>query len=231
MHGIIHWAARLWSIPALCLGFVIAIGPLAFATNRWNGLAFLNSISGIIFVAALVVAWRHELGGGLVALFALLVWTIWITLLANLPFATESFLVWPPAILFVLAAFFDAVEPAPTTLTTAETESAKTTKTCGVLTVPHTKLGWYALGLTACSLVFMRLFWMQAGIPRDRSTFFSDPVNAICLIGIFACPLVGSVLAFIDILRKRERSWTLIPVIVLGPVALLWILAALFGNP
>ena len=236
-HPLIHWTARLLSIPAIMLGFFIAVGPVVPWTTHFSGLEFLSSLIGLIYSIALVLAWRHELGGGVVALGSLAVWSLWNFVMAEArPFSAESLLVWPPALLFVCAALYDAKTPVapastPDQRSAPEAPSSKPEESSSLLAVPHTSLGWWALGLTACMLVFMRLFWLQSEIPRDRSTFFADPINAVCLIGIFACPLIGSVLAAIDMIRKRERSWTLIPVLVLGPVAVLWILGAIFGNP
>jgi hypothetical protein len=84
----------------------------------------------------------------------------------------------------------------------------------------------------ACFFVFMRLFWHQAVRPgRDRSTFFSDPINAACLIGALISPIAGSIVALVAIIWKRERSLLLVPVLLLGLFALLWTLGAVFGNP
>lgn len=237
LRALIHWAARLWSIPAIMLGFFIAVGPVVPWTTHFSRLEFLNSFIGLIFAIALVLAWRHELGGGVVALGSVTIWALWNLVMAEArPFSIESLLVWPPAFLFVWSAMLAAKQAvAEASIAelqpSAEEQPREAEQPSALLAVPHTSLGWWALGLAASMLVFMRLFWLQSEVPRDRSTFFSDPFNAICLIGIFVCPLIGSVLAAIDMIRKRERSWTLIPVLVLGPVAVLWILGAIFGNP
>jgi hypothetical protein len=39
------------------------------------------------------------------------------------------------------------------------------------------------------------------------------------------------ILALVAIIWKRERSWMILPVLLLGVFALLWALAALSGNP
>ena len=79
----------------------------------------------------------------------------------------------------------------------------------------------------------MRLFWLQAFRPgRDRSTFFSDPINAGCLIGAFGSPIVGMIVAWVAIIWKRERLAPSAGDLVPGPLALPWALAALGGgNP
>ena len=98
--------------------------------------------------------------------------------------------------------------------------------------LPRTGLGWWAVWVALGFFVFMTLFWQQAGRPgRDRSTFFSDPVNAACLIGAFGSALVAMLLALLSILWKRDRSWVFIPVILSGLNALMWTLGALGGNP
>ncbi len=98
--------------------------------------------------------------------------------------------------------------------------------------LPRTALGWWSVWVAFGFFVFMTLFWQQAGQPgRNRSTFFSDPVNAACLIGAFGSALIAMLLAVTAMLWKRERSWVFIPVILSGLHALLWTLAALGGNP
>ena len=125
-----------------------------------------------------------------------------------------------PAILFVIASW------SPTTV-----ETAPTVKPQRFFGLPRSSLAWASILIATGFFVFMRLFWMQAGSPgRDRSTFFSDPINAGCLIGAFGAPIVGMVLTLVAIIWKRERSWMLIPVILLGVFSLLWALGILFGN-
>ena len=99
--------------------------------------------------------------------------------------------------------------------------------------LPRTALGWWSVWVAVGFFVFMALFWQQAGQPgRDRSTFFSDPVNAGCLIGAAASALAGMVLAVVAIVWKRERSWAFVPVVLSGLNALMWTVAALSGgNP
>ena len=96
--------------------------------------------------------------------------------------------------------------------------------------LPSTSLGWWALLIGTGFFVFMRLFWMQANSPgRDRSTFFSDPINACCLIGAFAFPIVGMIVAAVAMVWKRERSIFLVPLLLLGLFALLWAIAVALG--
>ncbi len=99
--------------------------------------------------------------------------------------------------------------------------------------LPRSALGWWSVWVAFGFFVFMTLFWQQAGRPgRDRSTFFSDPVNAACLIGAFGSALVGMLLAVVAMVWKRERSWAMYPVILSGLHALIWTVAALGGgNP
>lgn len=111
-----------------------------------------------------------------------------------------------------------------------EGRQTKPTKPRRFLALPRTELGWWALLIGTGFFLFMRLFWMQSGSPgRDRSTFFSDPINAGCLIGAFGSPIVGMILALVAIIWKRERSALLVPLLLLGLFALLWALAVLSG--
>jgi hypothetical protein len=96
--------------------------------------------------------------------------------------------------------------------------------------LPGTTLGWWSLVIGTGFFVFMRLFWMQALSPgHDRSTFFSDPINAACLIGAFGSAIIGMLLALAAIIWKRERSFFFLPLLLVGIFALLWAVAVMSG--
>jgi uncharacterized membrane protein YidH (DUF202 family) len=110
------------------------------------------------------------------------------------------------------------------------TPQVRVRKPAGFLSLPRTALGWAAVGFALAHFLFMLLFRQQAGQPgRDRSTFFSDPVNAALLIAAFAAPITGAALALVAMALKRERSFLLIPVLLMGLAALLWSLGVLLG--
>ena len=56
---------------------------------------------------------------------------------------------------------------------------------------PHTKLGWWAVGLAAASIVLM-LAWSIL------------PGGAMLS---FLCGLAGGIIALIAVIRQQERSW------------------------
>ena len=89
------------------------------------------------------------------------------------------------------------------------------------LALPRTGLGWWSVGLAAGFFVFMCLFFLQVHSPgRDRSTFFSDPINALLLIGASASGIGGGLVALFAVFLKRERSFILVPIVLLGLLVL-----------
>ena len=99
------------------------------------------------------------------------------------------------------------------------------------LALPRTGLGWWSVGLAAGFFVFMCLFFLQVHSPgRDRSTFFSDPINALLLIGASASGIGGGVVALFGVFLKRERSFILVPIVLLGLFVLLFTLGEVGGH-
>jgi cytochrome bd-type quinol oxidase subunit 2 len=98
------------------------------------------------------------------------------------------------------------------------------------LGLPRTRLGWAAFAFATAHFLFMALFWLQARIPgRDRSTFFSDPINAACLIAACASPIVGAALAVAAMRLNHERPFILVVIVMMGLLALLWSLGVMLG--
>ena len=66
---------------------------------------------------------------------------------------------------------------------------------------PHTKLGWWAVGLAAASIVLLFAWSILPG-----GAWLS-----------FICGLAGGIIALIAIIRQQERSWlvwlTLLPML------------------
>jgi len=218
---IVRWTARLWTVPLIATTYLLAaqafISPRFRAPDRVVGL-FATPFA-MAFAVAFVIAWRWERIGGWLGLISEAAFHIWVAIRWRSPgIGLVDLLFLPPALLFLLAAALDG----------------KTQEPGGrrFFAVPRTDLGWVSILAATGFFVFLRLFWMQAFSPgRNRSTFFSDPINAACLIGAFGTPIVGMILALVAIIWKHERSWMLSPVILLGVFGLLWALAAAFGNP
>jgi hypothetical protein len=187
------------------------------------------------FAVAFVVAWRWERVGGWIALVSAVAFKAWFTIRwGHLAVGAFGLLFWPPTILFLVSSsLHKAVVKAQTPESNAASTQTTPKKPRRFFALPRTSLGWSSILIATGFFVFMRLFWMQAGSPgRDRSTFFSDPINASCLIGALGSPIVGMIVALVAIIGKRERSLLLVPVILLGLLALPWVLAGIFGgNP
>jgi hypothetical protein len=66
---------------------------------------------------------------------------------------------------------------------------------------PHTKLGWWAVGLAVASIVLLFAWSILPG-----GAWFS-----------FICGLAGGIIALVAIIRQQERSWlvwlTLLPML------------------
>ena len=60
-----------------------------------------------------------------------------------------------------------------------------------ILERPHTKLGWWAVGLAAASFVLMLAWSILPG-----GAWLS-----------FLCGLAGGIVALIAVIRQQERSW------------------------
>jgi hypothetical protein len=76
--------------------------------------------------------------------------------------------------------------------------------------IPHTKFGWWSVGLAVASIVLI-LSWSIL------------PVGAI--FG-FLCGFVGGIFALIAVIRQNERSW----LVFLSILPLLWVLIFILGE-
>jgi hypothetical protein len=229
----VHWTGRLWSLPLITATFLLAAGPfLPLTLHPGRAFLLLSSPFAMALAIALVLAWRWEATGGWIALALGVVLLGWATFrsghLALPPFVV---LFWGPAILFLLSwSLHRPVGSQQLTEPGRDGASASRPKRQGFLAMPSSRLGWWALVIGTGFFLFMRLFWMQANNPgRDRSTFFSDPVNAGCLIGAFGSSIAGMVMAWVAIIWKRERSLLLVPLLLLGVFTLLWAIALMSG--
>jgi hypothetical protein len=233
---LVRLIARLWSIPLIVVTFLLAAGPFFPWQSIIKGHPWLFALSSpyaMVFAVAFVVAWRWECVGGWIALVSAVVFQVSFAIrLGHLELSLVDLLVWPPAILFLLSSVLHGTSGAKVQTQEPDVDGnpppQKTPRRFFAL--PRTSLGWWSMLIATGFFVFMRLFWLQAYSPgRDRSTFFSDPINACCLIGAFSSPIIGTIVALIAIIWKRERSLLLIPVLLLGLFALLWTLAVLSG--
>jgi hypothetical protein len=215
--------------------FLLAVGPfvrLPFNTAGNLFIGALSSLYAMAFAVALVVAWRYESVGGWMALVVAVAFKVWFAIQwRHLPLGAFDLLLLPPALLFLLSSSLHGViGKAQTPEPHVDGNPTPQTKPRRFFALPRTSLGWWSLLIGTGFFLFMRLFWMQANSPgRDRSTFFSDPINAGCLIGAFAAPIVGMIVAWVAIIWNRERSLLLVPLLLLGLFALLWALAVMSG--
>ena len=233
VEGIVRWTARLWSIPIVAITFSLAAGPLIrLPPNLGNLVISLSSLSAMAFALAFVVAWHWERVGGWLALGFGVSLMVWFTIRLRHPALSPlDLLLWPPALLFLVSGYLQraAVTTQPSG-PDRDSASAPQKRRGRFFALPATSLGWWSLVIGAGFFVCMRLFWMQAGSPgRDRSTFFSDPINAACLIGAFGSAIVGMIVALVAIIWKRERSFFFVPLLLLGLFALLWAVAVMSG--
>ena len=231
---LVRWIARLWSLPVIAVTFLLAAGPFApWRPNiGGNAFMFMSSPCSMVFAIGLIVACKWESVGGWIALVSAVGLKVWFTIRlgGHLPVSRFDLFLLPPPVLFLLSSVIHGPQAQESASDDPPTRPGSTRR---FLALPRTSLGWWSVLSATGFFVFMRLFWLQAFRPgRDRSTFFSDPVNACCLIGAFGSPIVGMIVALVAIIWKRERSLLLVPVILLGLLALPWVLALLAGgNP
>ncbi len=215
--------------------FLLAAGPFVPLPFNIGGNAFMLPLSSpyaMAFAIAFVVAWRWESVGGWIALVSAVAFKVWFTIrVGHLPLGSFGLLLWPPATLFVVSShLLGAIGEVQTQESSVERNPAPQTMPRRFFALPRTSLGWWSLLIAPGFFVFLRLFWMQADSPgRNSSTFFSDPINACCLIGAFGSPIVGMIVALVAVIWKREWSLLPLPVLLLGLFALLWALAVLSG--
>ena len=232
---LVRWTARLWSLPLIAVTFLLAAGPFVPLPFNIAGRLFIGALSSLYamgFAVAFVVAWRYESVGGWIALGSAVAFKVGFTIRwGHPPVSPFDLLLWLPAILFLLSSFLHgAIGKAQTPELGVGGGSAAQTKPRRLFALPRTSLGWWSLLIGTGFFLCMRLFWMQAGTPgRNRSTFFSDPIDACCLIGALGLPIVGMVVALVAIIWKRERSLLLVPLLLLGLYALVWAVAILSG--
>ena len=91
---------------------------------------------------------------------------------------------------------------------------------------PATRLGWWALGLTA---VFVVMFSLNSMVFIAASPDFSDGwwrENLLPFYGIFMllCGLSGGILGLLALIRKHERSWMVWLTILSGAFVLVLVL-------
>ena len=233
--GAVRWTARLWSLPLIAVTFLLAAGPfvpLPFNTAGKLFIGALSSLYAMVFAVAFVIAWRYEWVGGWVALASAVAFKVWFTVRSgHVPVSPFDLLLWLPAILFLFSSsVHGAIGKAETQAPDVESHPTRQGKPRRFFALPRTSLGWWSLLIGTGFFLFMRSFWMQAHSPgRDRSTFFSDPINAGCLIGALGSVIVAMLVALVAIAWKRERSLLLVPLLLLGLYALVWALALLSG--
>lgn len=232
---VVRWTARVWSVPVIALTFLLAGSafiPHGVNVDRLPLMAVFSSLYSMAFAVAFVVAWHWERTGAWIALLSAVAFKFWFSIQwGHLAVGLFDLIFWIPAILFLTAAsFHGTIGPALGPASEGNVNPGLPTNPRRYFALPRTNLGWVSLLVGAGFFLFLRLFWMQAGRPgRDRSTFFSDPINATCLIGAFATPIIGMLLALVAIIWKRERSLLFIPLLLLGLFALFWAIAVLSG--
>lgn len=98
------------------------------------------------------------------------------------------------------------------------------------LAYPSTGLGWWSVALAVLFFVFLKLVFVWGEQPgHDRSTFFSDPVAAITLIGTAVSGIAAGALAAVAVF-KQERSIIVFLAIALGLFVLYFSLGELAGH-
>jgi hypothetical protein len=98
------------------------------------------------------------------------------------------------------------------------------------LGLPGTRLGRSSLWLVVACLACLGLWLLEAKLPRDRSTFFSDPLMAALIICTACAGNACWVTAILAFVLKREKSLLLVLPLLLGGIVLLFTLGELGGH-
>ncbi len=91
-------------------------------------------------------------------------------------------------------------------------------------------MGWSAIGLTAAFFVFLGLLRLRRGTAGDPALLPSDPLGALLLLGAAASAIGGGVEAVLANALRRERSFFLIPSVLLGLLVLFFTIGELLGT-
>lgn len=118
--AVIRWIARIWSLLIAAAALMIAFTPDPYATEPISVRdAFLLSLWGVA-ILGLLIAWRWELVGALVAIATMLIRELaWVVLYGHwlVNFLIVWLLVVPPAVLFLAAWNLSRRAPGPYTPT------------------------------------------------------------------------------------------------------------------
>jgi hypothetical protein len=91
-------------------------------------------------------------------------------------------------------------------------------------------LGWSSLWFVVAFFAFFGLWMLEAKLPRDRSTFFSDPLMAFLIICTGCAGNACWVTSILSFTWKREKSLLLVLPLALGFFILLWTIGELAGH-
>jgi hypothetical protein len=100
----------------------------------------------------------------------------------------------------------------------------------GFFGLPRTRFGWSSVGFAAAFFVFFWVFWLQRNSPRDGATIGPDPVHVLLLLGAAASALAGGVMAVVANIWRHERSFLLLPALLLSLFVLTFTIGALLGG-
>ena len=100
----------------------------------------------------------------------------------------------------------------------------------GFFGLPLTRFGWSSVGFAAAFFVFFWLYGLQQNSPPNRAAIFSDPVNALLLLGAAASAIAGGVMAVMANIWKHERSFLLLPALLLSLFVLTFTIMELLGG-
>jgi hypothetical protein len=91
--------------------------------------------------------------------------------------------------------------------------------------LPATRLGWWSVGLAAAVFVFVGLIFFLDQLPRSMlpnsvGQSIGMLLVVLLLIGASVSGIGGGVAAVVAFFLKRERSFILVPIVLLGLLVL-----------
>lgn len=97
--------------------------------------------------------------------------------------------------------------------------------------LPHTPLGQWSVRLAFAFLALFALWLLYVGsTPKERPTFFSDPLHAVLILGAAAAAIAGAFAGVLAFVMRRERSILIALSVLLGAYVLFWTVAEAFGH-
>ena len=112
------------------------------------------------------------------------------------------------------------------------TTDAAARKGPSLLGLPRTIVGWWSVCLALAFIVLFALWqvYVRATPPRPRPTFFSDPLQAVLILGAATSAIAGAMVGLLALTLKRERSYLIWLSTLIGAFVLYWTIGEVMAG-